>query len=329
MQMDSEFKFHHSGLTVHIESGYNTSIKYFKDYMPLSDDELVYYNKQGIIPGPEENETDFVKRAQHCLTLKEQMTDKLGDELALEMDNLVSSELIQQTAPITRQLFDVVPTWIPVIFSNQRLAPWHGGCAWIFQFTEETPVAAFFQLRRIFAQSSHYLWIYSREELIAHETAHVGRMLFKEPKFEEVLAYRTAKSFFRSWFGPIVQSAWESVLFIISLFLIFLIDIFYIISPYEPHFNMAWIKALPLILIGVGVARLWRRQRQFAQCLKTLQNLLHDPKKTNAVIYRLQDDEIIRIGRMTPNELLEYASVKKTHSLRWRVITHAYFSNSH
>lgn len=290
----------------------------------FSDEDLLRYNKLGLIPGPMENEVDFRKRVIHCLHLKENMEAQLGQEFSIEIENPMTDELIHNATPVMRDLFDIAPSWIPIIFTDHHLAPWHGGCAWIFQFTEDTPVGAFFQLRRVFAYSPRYLWIYHREELITHESAHVGRMVFEEPKFEELLAYRTAKSAFRRWFGPIIQSAWEGFTFIASIVLLLIID-FYFLLDVDHHVSVLWIKLIPLALLLLGLGRLWKKQSQFRGCLKKLQSILQDEQKANAVIYRLQDREIIDFSRMSREEILRYVAHNKTMSLRWHVIAAAYF----
>ncbi len=290
----------------------------------LTDAELLQFNQLGLIPGPEENETEFVNRAQYCLQLKNVLPSLLEREQVV--DTPLARQLIQDAAKTTRKLFDITPEWVPVIFSNHRLAFWHGGCAWIFQFNAETPTAAFFQLRQAFSSASHYLGLYDREELIAHESAHVGRMLFQEPKFEETLAYRTAKSRFRQWLGAIVQSSWESLLFVFIIVISLFIDsaaLFW--GEQELYSSALAVKALLIFLIAFGIGRSWLRQKQLSRCLHALQNALGDADLANAVAYRLQDKEIISFGSMSPKEIKQYANEQAELSLRWRLINLAYF----
>lgn len=282
--------------------------------MPLTDKELLQYNRMGLIPGPDEPEEFFASRVYQCLNLKEDLEAVVGRPVA-EM----SKELIEQVSPLTRKLFDIVPDWVPVVFSNHQLLPWHGGCAWIVQLNESSPTTAFFQLREKFATSSRYLGIYSRDELLAHESAHIGRMLFQEQKFEELLAYRSAPSHFRQWFGPIVQSPWESLLFVLSL-------LFSVFSDFLLPHHALWIKTFPLLLIVLGVGRVWLRQHQLARCRKVLEGILGSAFKADAVLYRLRDSEIIAFGKMSNEEILQYAQDQAPGSLRWRVINKAYFS---
>lgn len=288
--------------------------------MDFIDEELISLNKLGMIPGPDESHADFKRRAEYCLDLKKDSV-QFG-----RTDNQVSQKLMQNVVPITRRLFDIAPEWVPIVFSNHRLAPWHGGCAWIFQLDEKTPTGAFFQLREAFATSQRYLGIYDREELVAHEAAHVGRMVFDEPKFEEVLAYRTSTSPFRRWLGPIVQSAREALFFVLAVFLSLLVDFWVLmLDQPDPYHLVLWVKAIPIVLLILGVVRAWRRQNQFSQCYKKLLEILKTSEDANAVIYRLQDREIIDFGDMHPDAIVAYAKENATRSLRWRVIDLAYF----
>lgn len=296
---------------------------YRKLIMPITDEELIKFNQLGLIPGPEENEEEFVNRAQYCLQLKSTMPTLLQKE---SIDDTFAQQMIENAGPVTHELFDIVPKWAPVIFSNHRLAFWHGGCAWIFQFSLDTPVSAFFQLRKAFLSSSRYLGIYERQELIAHESAHVGRMLFNEPKFEEVLAYRTAKSKFRQWFGPTMQSSWESLFFIFIVAISLSIDFLILFWNLQELYTTALgIKLLLLLIILFGFGRAGLRQRQLLHCFHNLQKLLGNTHKTNATIYRLQDEEIISFGKLSPEKIKEYVDKQATLSLRWRMIKLVYF----
>src|ERR1700722_15718294 len=155
----------------------------------ISDAHLLELNSQGLIPGPDETEETFLSRAEYCLNLREKMSEKLQESPLSVFDKPSSvEEYLAPALQLTERLYQFAPAWIPLFFSNYKLAPWHGGCAWIFQTEEGTETAAFLQLRKAFAQKKSYLKIYARDELIAHELCHVGRMCFEEPRFEEILA---------------------------------------------------------------------------------------------------------------------------------------------
>lgn len=288
----------------------------------ISDENFLEYNRQGLIPGPEETEREFFLRVNYCLKLKRELPPMLGEKVSLDT---ASEEVIEQAIPITKKLYDIEPKWIPIFFSNYKLAPWHGGCAWIYQVEENSSTGAFFQLRRNYKNSVRYL-MYDRNELVSHELCHVGRMMFQEPKYEEILAYRSSKSKFRRWFGPIVQSSLESLIFVLSLFFVILIDLYFILMGYENGLVIGiWTKLLPLGLICFGLIRLWKRQKTFSKCLNNLNLIFKNEEKANAVAYRLRDLEIAKFASYSPMEIKQFISANEANCLRWRLINKAYF----
>ncbi len=283
---------------------------------------LIKYDKLGIIPGPAEMEPEFLKRAENCLGLRKRIESELGTTIPLRQEELAPAEVFERPLDKTEALWGIRPDWVPVFFSNYRLLPWHGGCAWIFQLKAEDPPMALFQLRRAFAQQETYLGIYDRDELVEHELCHVGRMSFHEPHFEEILAYRSSKSRFRRWFGPLFQSSIETVIFLISLLLVFGVDAYALAfwGP-EAYAQVSSLKILPGAMFAFGLGRLFRRQWQFQRCLKRLTAYFNDPKGANRVMYRLTDKEIVSFGARQNVE--EYA--KGEGSLRWRLLKLVYF----
>lgn len=297
--------------------------------MKLSEQELLAYNQAGLIPGPQETEQAFSERASYCLDLKNQIPQMLAQELPFAPEEIHSNEeILKIGSEKARHLYDIFPIWVPLFFSNYKLSFWQGGCAWIFQQKENSPTSAFFQLRQNFQNSKKYLGIYDRDELITHELSHVGRMKFEEQKFEEVLAYRSSKSSFRRFFGPIVQSSHESTIFVILLMLVIIVDFFALTDSHGGLSNLSIIGRLLILgVVGFGLIRLWLRQKQFKACLKNLRMTLFNMHQADAVIYRLVDQEIIAFGRITPSEIKRYAEEQKTQTLRWKMLYEAYFKN--
>lgn len=292
----------------------------------ISDEELFNWNRRGLIPGPRESEEEFIKRGHYCLSLKESLTHEMQEALPFFKEEPVSDHVMTGAMNTTLELYDIQPLWIPLFFSDYKLLPWHGGCAWIFQHKEDSPTAAFFQLRQAFRNSKTYFGIYSRDELIAHEFSHVGRMLFQEPKFEEILAYRSSHSPFRRRWGALVEAPWESMLFVLVLLIIVCLDVFVLMTGYTQYYStMMWMKLIPLGMLLYAVARLSRRQNRLAKCLSKLTRWLGNEHKANAVLYRLQDEEIQLFSKMKREEMLHYIEENKTKSLRWRLLALAYF----
>lgn len=282
--------------------------------MQITDERLLQLNRQGLIPGPMEDEESFVRRAEYCLHLHE--------HLEVPLHNGVLTGPNQDLV----HFYDVSIDWVPVIFSNERLAPWHGGCSWIFQYSENTPTAALIQLRQVFSHQPRYLGIYDREELLRHELVHVGRMKFEEHGFEELFAYNTSTSRFRRWFGPMIQKSWEGVLFVMVLAAILIFDIFLLAIGNGEAYEFAWtLKTLPFVLIILALIRLVWKQWQYRRCLLRLESCLDCGHKARAATYRLTDKEIAAFGKMSNEEIRNYADLQAKEELRWRAITLGYF----
>jgi hypothetical protein len=283
------------------------------------------WNIQGLIPGPDENETAFIERATFCQNLEQNLVQKVGADLPFETGDHASQDLLKEALPLTKELYGISPQWTPLFFSNHQLAPWHGGCAWIFQLDEQTPTAAFLQLRARFRTRATYLGIYHRAELMAHELAHVGRMLYQEPKFEEIFAYQSSSSTWRRWLGPIVQSSKESLFFILFLGVVILTDFAFLSLHSHPAFIISWwIKSIPLIFIALALGRLIYRHWLFKNCLRNLENLYQGPQTAKHLLYRLRDCEIKEFAQATPSKIRESLRKAEQMSFRWRFLKALY-----
>ncbi len=294
----------------------------------ISDTDLLWYNHQGLIPSKDETQEAFLSRVNTCLGLKSLLKMEGDQTLPFKAEIPESNEILDEAFVITRDLYDINPSWLPVFFSNYQLTPWHGGCAWIFQLQEDSPRTAFLQLRKAFAYRKQYLKFYNRNELVAHECAHVGRMTFDQERFEELLAYRTSPSRFTRFLGPIVQSAGEALLFMGTLFTLFVVDFYLIMSEsFETYLWAMWLKIIPLGLLFCGLFRLWSRHLVFNRCLRNLIEAVGEVKTANHIIYRLTDDEISNFSKISGAEIGGLAQDLAKSSLRWRLITLAYFRN--
>lgn len=261
--------------------------------------------KEGILPGPGETEEQYRERAHYCLNLRNSFKDLVDTGFQDQVLEPVTEEGLNRV----ERLYGIRSTWIPFFFSNYRLPFWQGGCAWIFQQTVNSPVSAFFQLRQVFRKQNTYLGIYPRDELVAHELCHVGRMAYEEPRYEELLAYRTSKSPFRRYWGPLFTTPAQSGIFALLLLLILMADLITLFFQPDLYGSIQWMKVLPLVWIGWLIFDLMVRQRIFKKCLHIL------PEK---ILYRLTDREIDLFSKMTLDEILEYG--KKEGSLRWKVL---------
>ncbi len=280
-------------------------------------EQLAHYNAVGFIPGPSETEDEYCKRVHYCQGLAKEPLFQEG----VQADHV---DLLQSAFPLTKKNFDISPDWIPVFFSDYKLAPWHGATAWIFQREEDVPTGAFFQLRTCLQKQNHIFGMYTREELLAHEASHVGRMLFEEPKYEEMIAYTTSPSWLRRTFGPIVQSSWESSLFLLVLFFLVILDGSLLFTgQIELYEKLFWLKALPLGFCSAALIRLLLRRRSFKRCKQALHTVLGCERKASAVLYRLTDREIEHFSKF--RKIMPYVMQQKDLSLRWKMIYGCYF----
>ncbi len=213
----------------------------------------------GLIPGPNESQEAFEQRVKEA------------------------------TLQATISVFGLNPNWIPLIYSNQSLAPWEGGCAWIW----DGKVAL--QLRKRLEKRESYLGIVSKKELLEHEAVHAIRVAFEEPRFEEVLAYQTAKSSYRRFFGPFFRSPRESLLFFSCMLL------FPLTLPF-PVLQLPFASLLTLIT-GYGFLRLMRTQKIFGKAKRNLAQLTQNPL---ALMLHLTDREIERFAKSTPQQIRDF-----------------------
>lgn len=263
----------------------------------LSDTDLLQYDKQGLIPGPNDTEETFLERVNYCLKLKEEPSLPLQEEMS-------------HATHLNVPLFHINPTWVPLFFTNYRLAPWHGACAWIFQKEPHSPLGALLQLRKKWKDRAHSLF-YSRQELMEHELTHVGRMAFQEPRYEEFFAYHLSPSGWRRRWGPLIQSPHESLLFIIICFFLLLLDFIALFhGSLSLYTSLMPLKLLPATLLIYAISRLALRHYRLSQAYHHLQQHTTEPW---AVLYRMTDQEIDDTAKGKPLP-------PPSHSLRWRSI---------
>ncbi len=147
--------------------------------------------------------------------------------------------------------------------------------------------------------------------------------MYEEPKFEEVLAYRLSSSGFRRRFGAIIQSSTESMIFLLSLFIVILFDLYFFFTGDLVSLHMTmWLKILPLTLIIAAGIRLFIRQTTLNRCIQKLRNLLdNDEEKSQAVAYRLTDREIINFSSWPEEKIFNHIKDLESLTIRGRVLS--------
>jgi hypothetical protein len=155
----------------------------------MSDEELLRLFRRGLIPGPKESEEAFLTRVANS-------------------PQLLHSEW-QEVSVKTLPVFGCAIDWMPITYSNRRLAWWEGAATWI----SDTP---FIQLKNRF-QKGKYLG-YDRTEILVHEAIHAARIKFNEPQFEEMLAYSLSKKSWKRFLGPLFSYSWQPFLLLLAIF---------------------------------------------------------------------------------------------------------------
>jgi hypothetical protein len=192
-----------------------------------------------------------------------------------------------------------------MFYSNRKLAPWHGGVAEILYNEKGRLSGAYLQLHRSF-QNPHSLLsrLYSRDELLAHELAHIGRMAFEEPCFEEFFAYLTSAKRWRFWLGPLISASWEILIFFAVIVASTLMS--------QPLFFVA--------LLGCAFVRLAYRHWIFWRAVSLLTQAVGSKRLALAIMYRLTDKEIRLFARMEVCEIKDFIHSHNKSTLRWRTI---------
>ena len=223
--------------------------KYLQDY-------LYQAYKEGFVPGPDEDFEAFQKRYNF-------VREVLANPEPFLQEVKVSYERVLPKPPLR-------------VIRKKRLPFWFGAMTSIYTYQGyEIPVIELPKKPR-----------HNQDEVLAHEQVHFLRSSFREPKFEEILAYRTSKAKWRQWIGPLFERPWESYLFLIL--------------------------ALPLPLVAAAFALLLGTRLTFYQWVfkKALNNLPY--KNREEIIALLTDREIFQIA---------FKKMFDSSSLRWQLIT--------
>lgn len=263
--------------------------------MQYSIEELLAWNQKGLIPGPDENDSDFFTRARYFL----EKTAK----------NVSEQKPLKALQEKLSKLYDISIDFIDI--EKATLLPWQAALS---EFYEQKPYL------RIFVKERQNFF-YSLEEQITHELAHAGRMAFLEEEFEEILAYQTSPKRFRRFFGPLIRSTLPSWLSIASIAFIF--DLAHAFYEQALFLSLA-LKALALFFFAFDLFILYEKQSVFQSCLKNLSQITKE--KSLAIAYRLSDQEIRLFAKKNANEIYHLAKEQSEQSnLRWKVLFYSYF----
>lgn len=209
--------------------------------------------------------------------------------------------------------FGAFPSWIEIVYKDEGLSLWEAGCLW---YSDDLFCPPLLQLRAHFATKETLYFLYSKEEILAHEAIHAIRAPLKSKRFEEYFAYSTSKSTFRKFLGPLFSTPTEASFVILASF-IFFASAF--LTPLLSAFGA-------LTLFSLFFARLARNWYLFFKCKKRLSALT---KKPLALMLRLTDEEILYFAKASVTEARRFIEEQKNKTFRWQLLfflaTHSEF----
>jgi len=158
----------------------------------ITDKNLLQLYRMGFLPGPEENEEQFLRRVERTKEFS-QGKEKISLPLAKKVQDL----------------FHITPQDFVRCFDNKKLSFWEGGATF---FYEDIPLIRL-------SKKKWLSFLYPIEEIASHELIHAIRAAFQESRFEEFFAYLTSKRSYRRYFGPLFSHTLEPWVLIFALFL--------------------------------------------------------------------------------------------------------------
>ncbi len=250
--------------------------------------------KLGFWRGPQENEQDFEKRVFALLARSQNFGEHHPHILSA---NQILQEVFNFTYP---------PDYI--YFSNEGLSFWEGAALWIEESNQITMPLV--QLRKSFRCGS-FLG-YTTAEVLAHELVHAARIAFNDPKYEEMIAYKTASRRWRAYFGPMFESYQETVWFLVIGALSLSISLFF--------FPVIF---LPFLMTFIYVYRLIKKHLQFERAQNKLTPFLKGSRQELALMARLSDKEIDYLSECSLDCVLTFFVEAK--DTRIQQIRHEFF----
>lgn len=235
------------------------------DSLQKNEIEELSADKKGFFLGPRETKEEFVLRI-----------DKIKKTVLEETEELIPASHWTWARLHLKELFDFEPDCLPAFYSDRSMLPWQGAASWF----EEDRITAV-QLRNALKKGI-YLWVYSRDEILAHEAVHAARSALGSDRFEEFFAYMTSKNRWRRVIGPIIRRPWE-----VWPFLIF--------SWAGPFFPLAFLGAA--LWAAIGFWRLALGHLTLKKAGEKLGEKIKDARKIRSILVRLTDREIEMLAK--------------------------------
>lgn len=251
-------------------------------------------NTKGFICGPTETVESFTKRCEffkESTKTKQLLKNKMGISQITEHGVLQYDDL------------DLAMDWVLLNPSKKGLPIWEAAATWTIEI--EDMAIPFLQIK----SDTKVL----KEDVLKHEAVHIARSSFKEPIYEEFLAYATSKSKWRRFLGPLFRTSKESWIFVL-LSLCPLLNVF---SSFSIELLLTPLIVFSLILMG----RLVYYYRIFKKALSNIKKLF-DEDFPLSVALRLSDKEIYLFAHSKSMEVYQY--IENQNCFRWKQILLSY-----
>ncbi|OGV39414.1 MAG: hypothetical protein A2020_09310 [Lentisphaerae bacterium GWF2_45_14] len=287
--------------------------------------QLAALDSAGLIPapgeGPEEFRSRLLEMEERYRSVEKQLQEKgefdLCGEFILKKEDRIGADILSEAAGQTSALYGFSIDWVPGFFLTGETIPLWGGCA-VFLPSEKITL---FMIRASFRENKRW-FIYSRDELLSHELCHVARMPVGDRIFDEFFAYRTAKSAFRRYAGSCFRGKWDSILFILPVFVLLIARIL------ETFFSLP-VPMLPFwVLAGLYPGFLFCRnylaRHHYFKAKRNLEKT--GITEAQSILFRCTSFEIIEISRAgADNKIREFVEKRLAEGeLRWKVIDYRF-----
>lgn len=276
-------------------------------------------DRRGIFCGDGEEAGEFAGRLRALnrnIAAQEQALLQSGafsvEDITVRAQDRIPAELFAEAHDITEALYGFRAEWVTGFFLDPRCSLLFGGCAYYFY----PDFFALFIIRDSFRRRRRWL-IYQRDELLAHELCHVGRVGLGSLRFEEIVAYQTASTTFRRATGGIFQGPQDTYLFLASTLLLLAGQMLRtLVWPTVPGWPFWAVLAAVAGWLGI---RHFRLMRQFARAGRHLA-AAYGAVPARCLLFRSGDAEVAELAACSSAAAVQtWVEQRAGQSLRWKV----------
>lgn len=288
---------------------------------------LVDLDKQGFIFAPQETIEAYLQRVQQLGQNYKEINDSLQKEhifsvydkdrggeskplITFENEDLIPNFQYQEASIITDKKYAFTIDWIVGFYQNSGIL--FGGGTYFFPEQQ----LSIFVINNAFKTKKKW-FIYSRNELLAHELCHVARCGFDELIYEEHFAYQTSlKNPFRRNWGGIVYSTKDTLFCICAIFAMVFIQAVKVFN--YPNFSKyIGIEYVPLLFIVWLIIRHMTARNTLKKARQILKS--NYCLNADAVLFRMSDNEIKTLAKLKEKEHAAFFDkFAKIVSCNWR-----------